>query len=68
MFVQMGEAMMTIRIGGGILLGILMAVGGQAREPRQALSLDGQWEIGEGTRQQMPARFDHDLFVPDHLV
>ena len=33
-------------------------------ERRQLLSLDGTWQIAEGLRDGMPARFDHQIPVP----
>ncbi len=41
-----------------------LAVPLQAGAARQILSLDGQWEIAEGSMDQIPARFDHRVPVP----
>jgi hypothetical protein len=39
---------------------------GLGAEPslRRVLSLDGEWQIAEGTMDQIPAKFDHAVWVP----
>ncbi len=37
----------------------------QAGQPlRQVIQLDGQWEVAEGGREEIPTRFDRSVPVP----
>jgi beta-galactosidase len=48
----------------GALLLALATVAACAAEPRRTLSLNGDWDIAEGTMDQVPARFEHQVPVP----
>jgi len=51
-----------------IFLGLLvvpwLALAGGDPSPRNTLSLDGVWEIAEGSMDQVPKKFDHQIPVP----
>ena len=38
-----------------------------AGSPRQIISLDGTWQVAEGSMDKMPERFDHEVPVPGLL-
>lgn len=52
----------------GLLLGLfclpLLAMAGTNSSPRNTVSLDGTWEIAEGSMEQIPDKFDHLIPVP----
>ncbi|MBU6399577.1 MAG: hypothetical protein KGS61_04615 [Verrucomicrobia bacterium] len=48
----------------GLCLAAIHASPSVAAEPRQTISLDGQWAVAEGTMGQVPARFGHAVPVP----
>jgi len=48
----------------GIVLIVWAASGLVVAAERTVLSLDGMWEIAEGSMETMPARFDHRVQVP----
>ncbi|MGA2034456.1 MAG: glycoside hydrolase family 2 TIM barrel-domain containing protein [Thermoguttaceae bacterium] len=52
-----------------VVLGATLAVAGAAstgaaEQGRRVISLDGQWQIAEGTAEAAPQRFEHSVAVP----
>ena len=39
----------------------------KAQPPRQVISLDGEWQVGQGSMKTTPDRFDHTVPVPGLL-
>ena len=58
-FVFRPRSWMTILAGLSILISTAFA-----QEARTVMSLDGDWQIAEGSMDQMPSRFDHQVPVP----
>jgi hypothetical protein len=48
----------------GVLVSMLIASGLFAAGERKVISLDGTWEIAEGSMEKMPAKFEHRVPVP----
>ncbi len=58
--------MKTVLLRTRWIIFVLCLAGGVAwaGEPRRVISLDGEWEIGEGPMEKAPAEFEHRVPVP----